>query len=124
MKSIEFVVPLPPVTKKNSQEIVRPKGRPPLIVQNKRYKDYERACKEFMPKLEKPIDFPVEVSCEFYRKDKRRCDLTNLLAAITDVMVKYGVLEDDNYHIITSVDHSRVFVDPDNARTVVTIREV
>ena len=124
MFAINFVLPGNPATKKNSQEIVRPKGRPPIIVQNKRYKEYEKACREYVPKMPEPIDYPVEVSCLYYRKDNRRCDLTNLLAATTDILVKYGVLADDNYKIITSVDGSRVFVEKDRPRAEVTIREV
>lgn len=121
---IEFTIPLNPRSKKNSQEIVRPKGRPPLIVQNKRYKEYEKACKEFMPILDKPIDYPVNVTALFYRKDKRRVDLTNLEQALSDILVKYGVLADDNYKVLVSYDGSRVFVDANNPRTEVCIMEM
>ena len=124
MFAINFVLPGNPATKKNSQEIVRPKGRPPIIVQNKRYKEFEKACKAYVPKMPEPIDFPVEVSCTYYRKDNRRCDLTNLLAATTDILVKYGVLADDNYKIIASVDGSRVFVDKTMPRTEVIIKRM
>jgi Holliday junction resolvase RusA-like endonuclease len=53
---------------------------------------------------------------------KRRVDLTNLLEAIDDVLVKYGVLKDDNSEIITSHDGSRVLYDKDNPRTEVAIK--
>lgn len=53
---------------------------------------------------------------------KRRVDLTNLLEAIDDVLVKYGVLKDDNSEIITSHDGSRVLYDKDNPRTEVVIK--
>lgn len=52
---------------------------------------------------------------------KRKCDLTNLLEAIDDVMVKYGLLADDNFSIIESHDGSRVLYDKENPRTEVTI---
>lgn len=124
MKELAFVIPANPATKKNSQNIVRGKNGKPIIVQNKRYKEYEKACKEYVPKLPEPIDYPVEVSCLYYRKDNRRCDLTNLLAATTDILVKYGVLADDNCKIIASVDGSRVFVDKTMPRTVIRIVEI
>ena len=38
------------------------------------------------------------------------------------MLVKYGVLKDDNSEIITSHDGSRVLYDKDNPRTEVTIR--
>lgn len=53
---------------------------------------------------------------------KRRVDLTNLLEAIDDVLVKYGVLKDDNSEIITSHDGSRVLYDKNNPRTEVVIK--
>lgn len=118
---IEFTIPLNPVGKKNGQNIVYKNGKP-IIVQNANYKKYERDCKKFMPKLDEPISVPCEVSTVFYRKDHRRCDITNLLSCIHDCLVKYGVVSDDNYNVIYSVDGSRVFVDPARPRTEVTIR--
>ena len=44
-----------------------------------------------------------------------------MLEAIDDIMVKAGLLQDDNYTIIASHDGSRVFVDPKNPRTEVYI---
>ena len=121
MRKIEFTINGNPVSKKNSQQIVYPKGRKPIIVQSKTYKDYEKACKQFMPKMDKPIDQPCTVTALFYRKDHRRCDITNLMSALHDVLVKYGVVLDDNFNIIYSVDGTRVFVDQKNPRTEVTI---
>jgi Holliday junction resolvase RusA-like endonuclease len=54
----------------------------------------------------------------------RKCDLTNLLEAIDDVLVKAGVIEDDNYTIIASHDGSRVHYDKENPRTEIIITEV
>lgn len=124
MRKIEFTIGLNPVSKKNSQQIVYPKGRKPIIVQSKTYKDYEKACKQFMPKMDEPIDYPVNIRYLFYRKDKRKCDESNLIAAADDILVKYGVVLDDNYTIVVGHDGTRVFVDPNNSRTEVRITEV
>lgn len=124
MRKIEFTIIGNPASKKNSQQIVYPKGRKPIIVQSKTYKDYEKACKQFMPKMDEPIDYPVNIEAVFYRKDHRRCDITNLMSALHDVLVKYGVVLDDAYTIVYSVDGTRVFVDPKNPRTEVRITEV
>jgi len=69
------------------------------------------------------IDYPVNVECHFYMKTKRKCDLTNLLEAVDDVLVKAAILEDDNYTIIQSHDRSRVHYDKDNPRTEIIITE-
>ena len=55
-------------------------------------------------------------------KTRHAVDLTNLLEAVDDVLVKYGVLEDDNSRIIVSHDGSRVLYDKQRPRTEVTIR--
>ena len=46
---------------------------------------------------------------------------TNLLEAIDDIMVKAGLLVDDNFTIIQSHDGSRVFYDKNNPRTEIRI---
>ena len=59
--------------------------------------------------------------CLSYMPTKRLCDLTNMLEAVDDVMVKAGLLKDDNYKIIVSHDGSRVLYDKANPRTEVYI---
>lgn len=119
---IKFIIPLPPVTKKNSQQIIINKatGRP-MIIQSKRYREYEKECGWFIQGKGEKINEPVTVKCLFYMPTKRRVDLTNLLEAIDDILVKYEVLEDDHSGIIYSHDGSRVLYDKENPRTEVTI---
>lgn len=120
---IKFTVPLPPISKKNSQQILINKatGRP-FIMPSKKFKEYEEAALWYIPK-NIHINAPVNIKCLFYMPTKRKCDLTNLLEAIDDIMVKAGLLADDNYTIIESHDGSRVFYDKDNPRTEVIITE-
>ena len=119
---IKFTIPLPPVTKKNSQQIIINKatGRP-MIIQSKRYREYEKECGWFIQGKGEKINEPVTVKCLFYMPTKRRVDLTNLLNAILDILVKYEVIADDNSNIVYSVDGSRVLYDKKNPRTEVTI---
>lgn len=118
----EAKIPINPRTKKNSQQIIRnPKTGRPFIVQSKEYKEYEKNAGWFLKIPDKPIETPVNVKCVFYRESRIRCDLTNLLEAIDDILVSYGVLSDDNFTVIASHDGSRVFIDRDNPRTEITI---
>lgn len=121
---IKFTIPIAPITKKNSQRIVinRATGRP-IIMPSEQYKNYERAALWYIPKG-KHIDTPVNIKCLFYMPTRRKVDLTNLLEAIDDIMVKAGLLADDNYTVIESHDGSRVFYDKENPRTEVYIEEV
>ena len=120
---VRFTVPITPVTKKNSQRIAVRGGRP-IILPSEKYKEYESIALWYIPKRGEAIDFPVNVKCIFYMPNNRLCDLTNHLESIDDVMVKAGLLKDDNYKIIASHDGSRVFVDKDNPRTEVEITRI
>lgn len=118
------MIPINPITKKNSQQIlINPKTRKPFITQSKAYKQYEKDAGWFVRMKMEPINQPVNVKCIFYRDSERRCDLTNLLEAIDDILVKYGVLADDNFKIIASHDGSRVLVDKVKPRTEIEITD-
>ena len=121
---IKFTVPLTPISKKNSQQIMRNTvtGRP-FIMPSKKYKQYENDAALFIPK-NIFINEPVNIKCLFYMPTKRMCDLTNMLEAIDDIMVRAGLLEDDNYTVIASHDGSRAFYDKDAPRTEVIISQM
>ena len=116
-----LLIPLNPVTKKNSQRIVMA-GNRPVVIPSKAYKQYEKDAVLFLRPL--GIDYPVNIKCKFYMKTRRRVDLTNLLEAIDDVMVKAGTLKDDNYEIVAGHDGSRVYYDKENPRTEIYIEEI
>lgn len=111
---------LSPRSKKNSQVIAR-RGNRTFIVQGKLYKQYERGCLKVIKPPEKPIDEPINLQCHFFMPTRRRVDLVNLLNAICDILVKAGVLEDDNHNIVYSMDGSRVFYSKEDPRTEITI---
>lgn len=120
--SIDFTIGLVPVTKKNSQQIVR-LGNRYAVVPSKAYKAYEKAAMLFIPvEARKGVNHPVEVKALFYMPTRRKVDLTNLLEALDDVLVVAGVLADDNCKIIVSHDGSRVYYDKAHPRTEVTVR--
>ncbi len=123
MDEIRFTIPLDPVTKKNSQRIVKC-GDYHKIRPSKAYERYEKDAGYFLPHRGEKMDRPCEVVCLFYMKTDRKVDLTNLEEALDDVLVKYGVLADDNSKIIVSHDGSRVRHDPKNPRTEVIIRDL
>ena len=117
---IKFTIPLAPISKKNSQRIMvnRATGKP-FIMPSAQYKQYERDAAYFIPFGN--INEPVNVKCLFYMPTRRKVDLTNLLEAIDDVMVKAGLLADDNSEIVQSHDGSRVLYDKKRPRTEIII---
>lgn len=74
----------------------------------------------FLPNVD-TIEERVNVKAVFYMPTRRRVDLTNLLQALLDVLVKYGILADDNSKVVASVDGSYVDYDKENPRTEVEI---
>lgn len=132
MNEIRFIIPIAPITKKNSQQIRwrwgkdKRTGNPkqvPYIAPSEAYERYEKEVGWYIiGNLRKfNISSPVNIKCLYYMPTKRRVDLTNLLEATDDVLVNYGVLADDSSNIVASHDGSRVLYDKENPRTEVTI---
>lgn len=117
-----ITISLQPVTKKNSQQIHRNKrtGKR-FIAQSEKYRTYEKAAGYYIRWQGEPIDYPVNVQMVYFMKDRHRVDLVNLQEATLDILVTWGVLKDDNYKIVATMDGSRVEVDRANPRTEITI---
>lgn len=123
MAEISYTIKLPPVSKKNSQQILMNKktGRP-FIMPSRKFKEYEEQAAWFLkPRPPRPIDCPLTIKCLFYMPTRRRVDLTNLLEAADDVLVNEKIIADDHCGIVVSHDGSRVLYDKDNPRTEITI---
>lgn len=126
--AIRIIIYGNPVTKKNSQRILKNKktGRN-FIAPSEKYVQYEKDAWPFIVKARasgRMIDSPVNVKCIFYMNSHRRCDLVNLLEAVDDILVHYHVVKDDCADIIAAHDGSRVRYDKDEPRVEITIDEV
>lgn len=120
---VMMTIGLAPVTKKNSQQILKNTGTGrPFIAPSRAYREYAEAAAWCLRTYRiEAIRQPVEVKALFFMPTRRRVDLTNLLEALDDVLVEAGVLEDDHSGIIVSHDGSRVLYDKENPRTEVSI---
>ena len=126
MAEIRYTIALPPITKKNSQQIMTNKktGRP-FIMPSANYKKYERDAARFLtPRPPRPIECSLNIQCLFYLPTRRRTDLTNLLEAVDDVLVSTGIIADDHYGIVTAHDGSRCFHDKLNPRTEIIMTRI
>ena len=127
-----------PRTKKNSQSVhyvgVRcpkcKKGTRAVVAPSSAYKVYEAQAVRQIQKPGAPIAHAVNVKCVYYlplNKDgsmpKRLPDLTNLLEATDDILVRAGVLIDDNLSVIASHDGSRAVFGNEAPRTEIEITE-
>lgn len=126
MAEIKYTIKLPPITKKNSQQILmnRKTGRP-FISPSKQYKQYEKEAAWFLkPCPPRPIECSLNIKCLFYLPTRRKTDLTNLLEAVDDLLVHAGIIADDHYGIVTSHDGSRCYWDKENPRTEIIITKI
>lgn len=124
---IKCVIPINPVSKKNSQQIyMNPRTGKRFITPSQVYKKYRFDAGAYImqERPESPIDTKVNVKCLFYMHTRRKVDLVNLQEAVLDVLVDAGMLADDNSRIVVSMDGSRVLWDRENPRTEITITEV
>ena len=121
---MKILIPVEPRTKKNSMRLVR-LGRRIVPIPSKQYKDFEEKCSQWLqPYSDMEIDKAVNVCCLFYMKTRRKVDLTNLLEAADDVLVRYHVLADDNMNIVAGHDGSRVLYDKNNPRIEIEITDM
>lgn len=123
---ISFILPVKPVTKKNSGQIVM-RGKYPVLLPSKQYLQFEKESQPYFIHVRNAvglIGYPVNIKCLFYMESHRKVDLCNLLNAVDDAMVKAGLILDDNRDIIAGHDGSRVFYDKLNPRIEITITEI
>lgn len=125
---LKIIIPGNPITKKNHGRIVQKKTKSgktlPIMLPSEVYSKYETYCKQFMPIMEEPVPYfnePINLRVLYYMETRRKCDITNLLQATCDILVKYKIIEDDNYSIVASVDGTRVFYDKENPRCEIYI---
>ena len=124
IEPIKIVIELQPVTKKNSSQLIKKKKRS-YILPSPQFREYESNCHYYLHKYRRaePINTPINLKCLFYMGTKRKCDLTNLLQAVQDILVDYNIIEDDNYTIVAHTDGSRVYYDKEHPRTEIYITE-
>ncbi len=113
-----------PRTKKNSARILRSGAGRPFVAPSKAFEDYQESCLWQIRAPHSPISARVNVRCVYYMKTARRVDLANLIEATTDILVKAGVLADDNSKIVAAHDGSRVDYDKNHPRVEIEITEM
>lgn len=127
-----YTIPLDPKTKKNSHRIAGCGPRCPVCGKYK--KQFVRnadktteysfsAAKYLHPKPQKEIEGPVHLIYRLYTETWHRKDDLNLYEALDDILVKEGILKDDDRKTIRSRDGSRVLYDKENPRAEIYIYE-
>lgn len=126
----QYVIPLDTRAKKNSHRIAGSGPRCPMC--GKFQKQFIRngststefafrAAKYLNPKPENPFGGQVLLIYRVYTATWHKKDDLNLYEALDDILVKEGILVDDNRKIIRSRDGSRVLYDKENPRAEIYI---
>lgn len=124
-RKTELTISGQPITKKNSQRLIYAKGRI-MPIPSAQYKIYEAAALRqlYLQYDGEPIQYPVNLSCVFYMGNRRKCDMTNLLQSVQDILVKAKIIADDNYTIVARLNDCRVDYDKTDPRCEITITEL
>ena len=113
-----------PRTKKNSARILRSGAGRPFVAPSKAFEEYQESCLWQIRTPHSPVSARVNVRCIYYMQTRRKVDLANLIEATCDILVKAGVLADDNSQIAAGHDGSRVEYDKNNPRVEIEIEEM
>lgn len=117
------IIYIEPRTKKNSSRIVH-HGKGYIILPSKEFVQYQADCGYFLKPPNKPIKQKCNIKATYYRRTKRKVDISNLHSALHDILTHYGVIADDCCKIVVGTDGSRVLIDKTNPRTEIVITEL
>lgn len=127
---LSYTIELDTRTKKNHMTIAGTGPKCPkcgkkarqFVRQGRANTEYSMQAAHFlMPRPKKPLEGPVHLVYKVYTQTKRVVDDLNLYASLDDILVKEGVLKDDNRNIIRSRDRSRVHYDKERPRAEIYI---
>lgn len=122
---MKIIIPLAPITKKNSQRIKVNRGTGKrYVAPSINFEIYQNRCFEYLYKFRGLVDsdnYPLNIKCLFYMPKRYRVDLVNLLESIDDVLTHYKIIVDDSSKYVGGHDGSRVLYDKDNPRTEIYI---
>jgi hypothetical protein len=127
-----YIIPIDPRTKKNSHRISGCGKRCPVCGKYERQfvrnggttTDFSfKAAKFLKDKPKQPLAGPVHLIYRIYTGTWHRKDDLNLYEALDDILVKEGILKDDDRKTIRSRDGSRVLYDKENPRAEIYIYE-
>jgi Holliday junction resolvase RusA-like endonuclease len=130
MKEVSFIIDGQPMSKKRNYKIIRIGGHYSLGL-TKQYRAWAKSVVDqlwvqrmkYMASMIgpwQPIEEAVEVTLEFFLKDKKRYDLSNLYQGIEDALVDAQILKDDS--LIESHDRSRKHLGCIAPRVLIAIR--
>ncbi len=127
---LSYTIELDTRTKKNHMTIAGTGPKCPkcgkkarlFVCQGRANTKYSLEAAHFLtPRPRKPLEGPVWLVYKVYKETRRKVDDLNLYASLDDILVKEGILKDDNSDIVRSRDRSRVYYDKERPRAEIYI---
>jgi len=105
---MKIIIPGNAIAKKNSQRVVR-MGRRHAIRASKAYDKWEKAALQHLQCRYGGVvwkgGYPLRFHVFFWRANKRKFDLSNMIEGPQDVLQKAGIIEDDSMrHVVPVFD--------------------
>ena len=122
MKSDIIIFKGIPPAKKNAKRVVYAKGRM-LFIPSAQHKAWEEEALYTVKRIKNKYT-TCFIGISFYPPDKRRRDMSNSAESVYDILVKAGILKDDNMFLLQKTECSFMKVDKENPRTIVGIEEI
>jgi Holliday junction resolvase RusA-like endonuclease len=103
-------------------------GNRRVIISSKLYRDWHQEQVLLLQLfkrnyvLDKPVD-ATSIEITFYPPDRMRGDLTNKAESVMDLMVDCGILEDDNWFVVSDLSLRLGSVDKSHPRVEICIKE-
>src|SRR5260221_8424989 len=114
---MQFVISGQTPAKKNSKQLFIHGGKP-AMVSSKRYLDWEKSALWELKIIKPVVLYPTQLSLYFFFRDLRRRDLDNCVSSVCDVLVKAGIIPDDDVLHLRAIDAYYAGVDRVNPRVV------
>ena len=111
--------------KKNSKRMVMFGRKKPVLLSSLGFLAWHKSAMAQMIAAQYPkyrFSTPIQVKIQFMIKDNRRRDLTNMAESVMDLLVDYGVIEDDRWQICRYISMVGVRSTEDSVK--ITIKDV
>ena len=108
-------------SKKNSRITVRSTGRG---FPSKNYQQWERNQLKQVAGIPQLVskDSPASIEIRMFPSTRRAGDLTNKAESVNDLLVKAGIIEDDNWFVLRGVSLQFGGVDKENPRVEIEVK--
>jgi Holliday junction resolvase RusA-like endonuclease len=111
-------------SQKNSKSVgVNPRTGRVFVTSNKIVKTWQKEALTQLQAYRGQADGELFITMAFYNKDRRGRDIDNQASSVLDILVKSGLIPDDNCFVVSRMCLMFGGIDKENPRVEITIDE-